>query len=75
MNAHRFDPVSAVLGVAATGAGAVVIAGASDAVDNTESGIWVAVTALAIGLVLLPWGRRGRSEERQSESDLVDLDA
>ncbi len=75
MNTHRFDPVSAVLGVAAAGAGVVVIAGASEAVESTASGVWIAAIALAIGLVLIPWGRRDRSEERQNDSDLVDLDA
>ena len=77
MNAHRFDPVSAALGVVATGAGAAVIVGASDAIDSTASGVWIAAIALAIGVVLLPWGRRARTAEdgrARDESDLVDLD-
>jgi hypothetical protein len=57
MHAHRFDPISAVLGVVAVIIGAVVMLGATDPL-STDLGPWIAVGALALGIALLPWGRR-----------------
>ncbi len=77
MRPHRFDPVSAVLGVAATGGGVLVIVGADHAVESTALGGWVAAIAIAVGVVVLPWGRRIRDTGNDAgplESDLVDLD-
>ena len=64
MNAHRFEPISAVLGVGAVGAGAVVIAGVGDVSNGTQTGAWIAGVALLAGVVLLPWGRRSRHDDR-----------
>lgn len=58
MNAHRFDPLSAVLGLAATSVGTAVILGADDALWDADSGAWIAGLVLVAGLALFPWGRR-----------------
>lgn len=62
MRAHRFDPVSAVLGLVALVAAILVIVGSTVPFD-ADVGPWLAVVALALGIVLLPWGRRGRPTE------------
>ncbi len=74
MNAHRFDPLSALFAMVAVAAGIVVIAGAGDVVDSTASGTWIAVAALAIGMLLLPWGRRHRPVEARPLTDLAEPD-
>ncbi len=58
MPRHRFDPVSASLGIAACLAGAVTITGVTDPLGARDAGVGVAAAALVIGLVMLPWGRR-----------------
>ncbi|MGB3737130.1 MAG: hypothetical protein WA964_19405 [Ilumatobacter sp.] len=87
MNTHRFDPVSAVLAFAAMAGGLAVAFGATDPFGDADAGIWLAGLALAVGFVLIPWGRslggNGAdddddavvSDERRDGSDLVDLDA
>ena len=57
MNAHRFDPLSAVLGIVAIMAGVLVMLGDADPLSS-GLGPWIAVGALATGIALLPWGRR-----------------
>lgn len=57
MRAHRLDPVSAVLGLVALVAAILVMVG-STAPFDADVGPWLALVALAFGLVLLPWGRR-----------------
>jgi len=57
MQSHRFDPVSAILGLIALVAGIMVMSGATVPFD-ADVGPWLAVVALAFGVVLLPWGMR-----------------
>lgn len=60
MHSHRFDPVSAVLGLIALVAGVLTIAGSTVPFDG-DVGPWLAVVALAFGVLVLPWGLRGQS--------------
>ncbi|MET0326946.1 MAG: hypothetical protein ABW219_17150 [Ilumatobacteraceae bacterium] len=61
MSRHPFDPVSAVLGVLALTAGLLVVVG--DAVDvDTGGGRWIAVAAVLVGLMIIPWRRRAPSD-------------
>ena len=55
MQSHRFDPASAILGLIALVAGIMVMSGATVPFD-ADVGPWLAVVALAFGVVLLPWG-------------------
>jgi len=57
MQSHRFDPVSAVLGLVALVAGITLMAGETVPFD-ADLGPWLAIVALAFGVVLLPWGMR-----------------
>lgn len=59
MTAHRFDPLSAVLGIVAIVTGALVMLGDTNPLSS-NFGPWIAIGALAIGIALLPWGRRRR---------------
>jgi len=70
MQSHRFDPVSAVLGLIALVASIMVVAGQTVPFD-ADLGPWLAVVALAFGLVLLPWGM-GRPA-RTTPADTPDL--
>ena len=65
MRAHRFDPVSAALGVIATALGALV---ALDGTDSIDTGWWLALGALVLGLGLVPW-RRARQPSAEDEPD------
>lgn len=58
MNAHRFDPISAVLAVVAVVLGVVAISGIVDPFQQSDVGIWIAVAVIGIGLALIPWSRR-----------------
>ena len=61
MHAHRFDLVSAVLGLVSLVAAILVMVGSATPFD-AEIGPWLALVTLAFGLVLLPWGlRAGRT--------------
>lgn len=60
MTAHRFDPLSAVLGIVAIIIGVLVTLGDTDPL-STNLGPWIALGALAIGVALLPWSRRHRN--------------
>lgn len=60
MTAHRFDPLSAVLGIVAVITGVLVILGSTDPL-STNLGPWLTLGALAIGVALLPWSRRHRN--------------
>lgn len=57
MTPHRFDPISAVLGLAAGTGGVVVALGAANVVDSHGSGAIIAGLAIVAGLLLIPWGR------------------
>ena len=57
MTPHRFDPISAVLGIVAIVAGILVMLGDTDPFSS-DLGPWIAVGVLSIGIALLPWGRR-----------------
>lgn len=67
MPAHRFDPLSAVLGIVAIITGVLVMLGDTDPL-STNLGPWIAVGALAIGVVLLPWRQRHRNSPTQDAS-------
>lgn len=59
MAAHRFDPLSAVLGIVAIVTGVLVVLGDTNPLSS-NFGPWIAIGVLAIGIALLPWGRRQR---------------
>ena len=61
MRSHPFDPVSAALGLIAGAIGAVVALGGTDSIDT---GWWLALGALVLGLGLVPW-TRGRQAPRR----------
>ena len=54
MRPHSFDPVSAALGLIAVTIGALVAFGGTDSIDT---GWWIALGALVLGLGLVPWTR------------------
>ena len=56
MHRHAIDTVSAALGAVSVGAGVLVMTDTLDRIDG-ESGWWLAVAALVIGLGLIPWNR------------------
>lgn len=60
---HRFDPISGALGVIAVVLGALVVSGQLAGVGG-ESGWWIAVAAVIIGLAIIPWRRRGEAPDR-----------
>ena len=59
MRSHHFDPVSAALGLIIGTIGAVV---AVDGTDSIDTGWWLALGALVLGLGLIPWTRSRRSD-------------
>lgn len=67
MQSHRFDPVSAVLGLIVLVASIMVMSGASVPFD-ADIGPWLAVIALAFGVVLLPWGMRRPARTTSAET-------
>ncbi len=64
MTAHRFDPLSAVLGIVAVITGVLVMLGDTDPL-STNLGPWITLGALAIGVALLPWSRRHRNSSTE----------
>ena len=72
MRAHPFDPVSAILSLVALVAGIVVIAG-STLPFEANVGPWLAVIALAFGVLLLPWSVGRRSSAAVEEGEERDL--
>ncbi len=60
MTAHRFDSLSAVLGIVATIIGVLVMLGDTNPL-STGLGPWITLGALATGVALLPWSRRHRT--------------
>ncbi len=65
MRSHPFDAVSAALGLIVVAIGAVV---AFDGTDAIDTGWWLALGALVLGLGLIPWtrsstSRHGRTDE------------
>ncbi len=54
MRSHPFDAVSAALGLIVVAIGAVVALDGTDAIDT---GWWLALGALVLGLGLVPWTR------------------
>ena len=72
MHSHRFDPVSAVLGLVSLVAAILVMVGSTSPFD-ADVGPWLALVALAFGLVLLPWGlRAARSVDAPNGVDAND---
>ena len=59
MRSHPFDAVSAALGLIVVATGAVVALDGTDAIDT---GWWLALGALVLGLGLIPWTRTRRPE-------------
>lgn len=67
MRAHRLDPVSAILGLVALIAAILVIGGSTVPFD-ADVGPWLAIVAVAFGLLLLPWGlRTSRTHETMND--------
>ena len=65
MRSHPFDPVSAALGLVAGAIGALVALGGTDSIDT---GWWLALGALVIGLGLVPWARERPASDGGAES-------
>ncbi|NND75201.1 MAG: hypothetical protein HKN44_09365 [Ilumatobacter sp.] len=65
MKRHPFDVMSALLGVLAIAAGAITISGAIDPFDGADVGVWVTLAGLAVGLLMLPWGRWSRAADHE----------
>jgi hypothetical protein len=59
MRSHPFDPVSAALGLIVAATGAVVAVDGTDAIDT---GWWLALGALVLGLGMIPWTRTRRPD-------------
>ena len=57
MHRHPIDPLSAVLGLAATIAGVVVAIGRAEPLTD-DAVWWIALLALLLGVALVPWNRR-----------------
>jgi hypothetical protein len=73
MQRHRFDPISAALGLLAGVAGALVaLGGADDVVD--EPGWWIAVALLVVGVALVPWTRAPADESAVRSDPIPDTD-
>ena len=66
MRSHPFDPVSAALGLIVVAIGAVV---AFDGTDSIDTGWWLALGALVLGLGLIPWTRSRRGRRRRRSAD------
>ncbi len=68
MQPHRFDALSAALGVLCLAAAGAVATNALLTTDTYLAGWWFALGALVLGLGLLPWPSRRdtpfRTEER-----------
>ena len=60
MRRHSIDPLSAVLGLAATAAGIIVAVGRADSFTD-DAAWWIALLALLLGVALVPWNRRSVS--------------
>ncbi len=58
MRSHPFDAFSGALGLIVAGLGALV---AFDATDSIDTGWWLALGALVIGVGLVPWTRSRHS--------------
>ena len=68
MRSHPFDPVSAALGLVAGAIGALVALGGTDSIDT---GWWLALGALVLGLGLVPWtqGRHAVDGDAEAADD------
>ena len=66
MHRHPIDTLSAALGAVTVTAGILVMTDTLHRIDD-DSGWWVAVAALVVGLGLIPWNRaRGGGEVEQA---------
>ena len=64
MHRHRFDPVSAVLGVLAIVTGLLVATGALFGSTAADIGWWLAAAGFATGLAIVPWGALRTGDDR-----------
>ena len=69
MKAHRFDPLSAILGIASIVIGSFVMLGDADPLSS-NLGPWLATGVLGIGIALLPWSRRHDDPPTREASDI-----
>lgn len=69
MDPHRFDALSAALGVLGLAAALAVATNALLTTDTYLGGWWVALGALVLGLGLLPWPGRRRSSPEETDDD------
>jgi hypothetical protein len=65
MRSHPFDAVSAALGLVACAIGVLV---AFDGTDSIDTGWWLALGALVVGLGLVPW-TRGQPSAADGDAD------
>ena len=69
MRPHSFDPVSAALGVIAVTIGALVAFGGTDSIDT---GWWLALGALVLGVGLVPWTRHAPPPSGATDAENTD---
>lgn len=72
MRPHRFDALSAALGVLCLAAAAVVATSALLTTDTYLVGWWLAVGALVLGLGLLPWPSRRADPSGDEQAAVAD---
>ena len=66
MTPHRFDVVSALLGIATLAGAGIVIGGDLNPLAGQQTGVWLTAAAVLAGVAILPWGAR---KSRQQEPD------
>jgi hypothetical protein len=70
MRSHPFDALSGALGVIVAVIGALV---AFDGTDSVDTGWWLALGALVVGVGLVPWTRTRRPVAEDDADPTTDL--